>query len=928
MEFITTNKNIGIDRYWVNKNETEEFMPSYPDEDIWSYLYRKGYSWEKLNHKVVNFDENHLKTMSITYDKPEDVKDYVAVMLNDTTPIFYYPAVNETQIWNKANELITVQYVMDEWATYFPMKRALSQENINVLHLLKFKNRGKKNPRINANRDNVEVLIIDDTWKPIRDDWDGHSSALYSEWYMKEKHTIKHIFSTYEFARSGRIKLQFTNIRPMDDDDEPHSGASFHDWSFDNTFIINDGETYTKKQHFHDHTGTSSSYDMDGTVEIKMETIDGIQQLTYSVIFDNGEFHTPNKFEPKPRYASIRNEAWVQVWYDDQYVPPPEPEDDETQNNFYVDYQEQPWHNRKLSDENIELLPIEKKVYEHPALYSWQFSKILTEDDQPAYNWDSTTTVTAVNGSTTKEVHILSYLSSTSFNAPKIDYNHESSEQSYGTNITQINVTDDIFNNNGMYTYVVVKPTGMSSLQTGTYTPEKDMNTRNIWYLVPISQMKIQPKTPVLWGQNNAWSTLKQLSTIGTSSAVTTSFSLPIPPTIIGMRSKESIKYVWDVLDENDTTVQETLGNWLGLYDYNYKSDNGTFEHIGVIPITTKTLQMFLENNAFMNKTQEWLNRMNQQIYSLPTTIENEPFLYSPNCFNMGVVAQNDNQTVYLGNDYLNLQYTLNNIGLEVLLLNNATLNYCANRLSETRVISNSRNELAFSVGLSLPIDSSAYTEWLNGNANSESTSWKVYQNNNKLRIIEGVFGSVERGFGSISADPFKTMARALGSIFGTASDIARKTLQDQNEKLQLKARFNNVRASSGTDVSMPSYCASCFAGDKGLVIYTNKIRQDLIDDIGNFRLSNGVPTHMVEPFNYYDNRRHFNVLALNTNYNYNEIRKAIKRSFDSFLTNINDYYIDDFINNYLTGVRLFKGEYGVPYEITDNYENNMWYDR
>lgn len=931
MKYYTLNRNLGSNRWWTNRDENPELFLDVPNYSIAQYLEELGYSIVELKCVNLNFDANKPFTISVNYNKTSDIKDYIVIVLDDNTSLCYYPTNDGIEYFNKQNEICRVNYVLDEWATFgTKFMYGMEKANLNVLHRRRFKNRMLLNPEVNNRQ--ARILAIDTTNViETQDQTTFHHESLGSDWHWTYQGATYEFIDVAEY-RDVEINLELKDIvcHRIEGDPVWEDAFPWKDFKWNQSFRLSAGESkqYKYNDFYNPALNLRANLDIVATVSL-LPLGEDRQQLKVEVQLD-GWFSTANVGDPKPTWTAWAENS-LKVWYEGGIIPPVDPVDDNTRNNFYVDYQLQPWYNARTQEEQIELLPIEKKVYTKTDFYTRYFSR--TED---RYTWEGHD-ITLKNDTEDEEQVVQTLYDNSSgtnnFICPQVNYHGEESGYSATDPITvERKIIDDIFNNNNTYTYIVVKPSGMCKSSTGNWDPNYACDKRNIWFIIPIAYRHYkQPTDYEIWGRGNFMSNIKQISTMGASASITGVFTSVIPPTIIALSNRKVINALWtNFWTADNPAILGILGNYIGTFTYNNDGDDS----IGIIPIEPKTFKFFIENNLFMTKTQDFLSRINHTPYALPTVIENEPFMYSPNCLNMGIIPQYTNQRTYLGNDYLDLSYTLNNIGIEALFLNNATFNYSANRLSTTREISNARNELAFDTGLPLPLDTSAYTDWLNGNATTESTSWKVYQNNHNLRIISGVLDNLG-GFGNIiTPDPFSAIRAGWKWLFGLGSDIATKTLQDQNEKMRLNSAFSNIKASSGTNVSLPSYSASCFAGDSGLVIYTNYIRPDMEDDVALSRLANGTPLNQILPFNTYYNRQVFNVVALDSQYNYVAIRKALKDTIGGFLTAYNDVFINAFIEKYLTGIRLWNhGEFQPeptnhdPYNCKNNHEINPWTD-
>lgn len=942
MKYFTLNKPLGKNRFWVNREETNETIPNYADYNIWTLLNNKDYEIVDLDPKkaIVNFVDNNMMELTITYHKPSDIHDYIMVLFDDDTVFCYYAKPVDINIANKNKELIQVAYVMDKWSTYYPMKVALNNSNIKVLHRLKQRNRQLLNPRINEKNEYVTIFDINDwiSMPPEEQYWtlewkqDPITPYNFTECHSTYTKTYTYDLGETKPDRAFKLSLNYSSMNGY--------GASrdfkkrYSDiWSdnIEQAFQLRAGETKEFVKQI-DKTYTPQEY-VRGTMTIRvaLTNIGGNQAIQLDVAMDILWHYSYGLMkENASAFYYTDNRSNIVLLMNDDIIPPIEPVTDESQNKLYIDFQQQPWMNRIMNNEEIELLPIEKKNYGHKEIYSHYFDVTYREQ----FNWNKTAIYRSADTTEEKNINYLTLAplegeEQTAFTSPIIKASDQE-PTTYETPTKQQFISDDIFSRGGMYDYLVVMPSGICrrtpSTQEDPINPTNKLVNNNIWFLVPIAQYDGTFSLGSMWGSGNAITKLKEIPTIGAKASIMAHYTLPIPPTYIAMVNRAIINDIYNIWDFNNYD----LTNYWGAFTYQYTSEKVTNNDIGVIPIKPQTLKFFLENNEFMNKTQAFLQRMNTNFYELPTVVENEPFLYSPSCLNMCIVPQNDDRTTYLGNDYLNLRYTLNNIGIEALFLNSAILNYSANRISDTRLVSNSRNELSFEAGLPRPMDTNPYTDYLNGSATAETTAYKVLANNKNLLGKQLGLTAISSLFGNTSlTSVLSSLMNMPFSVYGQALS-GRTALK--NQELQLFSMYNDIKVSSGTNVSLPPYSASCFASDSGLVIYTNYLRPDLVDDVARFRLCNGYPVNMVLPFKYYDNRQKHNVIAIDVEHNFNTIRNEIKKRVSGVLTSVSDVYVEDFINNYLTGVRLWKWDPNEdtfdPFLCENNYENDIWDDK
>ncbi|MBE6140697.1 MAG: hypothetical protein E7172_04085 [Firmicutes bacterium] len=176
-----------------------------------------------------------------------------------------------------------------------------------------------------------------------------------------------------------------------------------------------------------------------------------------------------------------------------------------------------------------------------------------------------------------------------------------------------------------------------------------------------------------------------------------------------------------------------------------------------------------------------------------------------------------------------------------------------------------------------------------------------------KMKAARPIASTTEGGIGLVG-----------DMVFGGLTEAKRRqnsynqmTTNNKIDKLNLDSEFSNIKLSSGKDFILPSFQSGAFAQDSGLYLYTLEARQEYKKQIGIDRLMNGVPVNEILPYNNFDNRQIYNIISLNCNFNYltiyNHLKNYLIVNNNKLMRKFHREFIEYFMNNYLTGITIFK---------------------
>lgn len=767
----------------------------------------------------------------------------------------------------------------------------------------------------------------------------------------------------YARAQATDIKYYFGNGDLADDETYKTDRSSKTNWSkpYDVDFAIEQYKEWGLYPHTKRHLHISI-YSYPKILDNKVTIIDIIVTVSY-------DFTTPNAFE----WVQTRAKFLLKVNWEFTYetdTPPIDPiipkniEDPNANKwQFYIDYQKQPWFNKLLNAEEVNLLPIETKKY--------NFLSILnTINELTKTNFALQEII--INDKFNNE--ILAH----KINIPIIlkinDSNNDYLLNKYYINEIFSIVSGENEESNekfdDMYYYLVIK--GNNKLKVNDITI--DFSTQpNTWFIIPINQIGLTSENCL--GSNNTFKNLKNISEQNISSF----FTSPLSPLQIAFFNRDNILKLFGCLPSKTT----------GPVDFNTLCGFYLWDNFLVIPITEEVIKIWIEKNLFINKTFKYLKNINDNVVKFPTIWQNEPILYSPQMLITYVKSINNNFNP-IGNDLFDLRYQILYIGLITTMLANNTVMLHTNHFNPLRVLSMSKNELCTTINGELPYKTNAWANWLDTHQTTQDTSYKIYnltanqrKDNYDTQNYMKMMGMIGSGIssmtnialtamtggmgvsGAIGANFLKKLpqniasgtlekmenARGVGNIaqpsmglvgnllFGglceaKRRDNALRQMETNNkiDKLNLDSQFENIKMSSGKDFILPSFQSGAFAQDSGFYLYTLEAKLEYKKQIGLDRLMNGVPVNQILNYINYDNRSVYNILAINGNFNYNSLYNIIKEGLvnNKIMSKFNREYIDYFISNYLSGVTIFKNyKDWIPqhWKIENNYENDVFED-
>ena len=649
-------------------------------------------------------------------------------------------------------------------------------------------------------------------------------------------------------------------------------------------------------------------------------------------------------------------------------LPPIIPKNIEDPNNqkwhFYINYQKQIWFNKLLTNEEINLLPIETKKYDF-------ISCLKTINDLTNINLElnNITLKDKLNNEISSKFITIKY-------TPIIDGNNDNMliDKSYCDDLFKIisSVNEETKEKyDDLYYYVVIKGDGILKLNNIEINFKDQQNTH---FLLPINQIGLKNSNNDLLGWKNTFDNIKDKLS---DQAITAFFSSPLSPFQIAFYNRDNLNKLFHCIPSKEISPTISL---LGLYIWN--------EYL-IIPITEEVIKMWIDNNVFVNKTFNYLELINNNPTKLPTKWENEPILFSPQCLITYIKSINNNFNP-IGNDLFDLRYQILYMGLITTMLVNNTVMLHLNHFNPQRVLSMSKNELCTTINGELPYKTNAWQDWLDTHQTTQDTSYKIYnltanqrkdnyESQNYMKMMgmigSGVNSAVSLGLalgtggmglaGSIGYNFLKRLPANIGSgtmdkmktgrmidssisptmglvgnlLFGglveaKRRDNALKQMNTNNmiDKLNLDSQFENIRLSSGKDFILPSFQSGAFAQDSGLYLYTLEAKQEFKKQIGIDRLMNGVPVNQILNYNNYDNRQIYNIICLNPSFNFVGIFDIIKKGLgnNKLMSKFNREYIEYFMKNYLSGITIFKNyKNWIPqhWKIENNHENDIFND-
>lgn len=670
------------------------------------------------------------------------------------------------------------------------------------------------------------------------------------------------------------------------------------------------------------------------------------------------DHHTPNVFEWITPFfeCDLRTYVSVSVECQDEYQPiiPINIEDPNSEKRqFFINYLLQIWFNKLTDDEETQFIVDEEKKY--------LFEDMITTINKLSNNVFSLTDDEIQDQSGTNiDVKVIKNLPIWNIKINNQSYSEPSNFNYYDKFFQQF---DGYSQENNkfitMYKYILIKGTGNIVFNNKVIDLDK---IGNVWLLIPI--LSINHNFANGWGKKNNYSTLGTLTQILSENAITSTFITPISPIIFGFYSRNILYELAGYLDTNNNGWPEDIQKFRGLYNL-FIENNDT--PIACILVNDQVVKIWLENNSFFNKTKKYLDDINLNPLKFPTKWENEPILYSPQLLICYIKSITNNYTP-IANDLFDLKYVYLFLSIKSSCLQTNMISFHTNFFNPQKILSMSKNELVSTISGEIPFKTSAFINWLNQNQLTQDTSYKIYNYNQAQRkdnyntqtyITQldtakqyfGIFGDMWNMIGgAISSiatkNPsglFESTGQGFMNVFNRNTQIAineKKIINQRNQmetlnkidKIKLDSQFNNIKLSSGKDTILPSFLSGAFARDSSLVIYTLKCKDEYAKKICLDRLKYGVAINEILKYNQYDNRKIFNVIAIDNTFNYEQLFNILKRNLISttILNKFNNEYIKYFINNYLSGITIFKDidDYNDEYWLNENnYENDIMID-
>jgi len=697
-------------------------------------------------------------------------------------------------------------------------------------------------------------------------------------------------------------------------------------------------------------------------------------------------FNTPNIFEWIAPFFSFDIDFSYNVSYTigEHYDPiiPHNIEDPNAQQwQFYLNYQKQIWFNKLLTNEEIDLLPIESKKYDIINLF--KTIKDLNETTLERENYSLTdkynNTTSAITSSINNLIAIPITESHTYIDMDRdviyvdgIFLNFQGFQNEKKENFTM------------MYDYILCKGFNHCLIENNN---KVEFDKVNAWFLIPIRKLENVSYSNNIWGNDNTLQNLKTVTQIASENSISVVYSSPISPFIFAFYNRSNISALfgaWNV--SNDNKNPEILKAQCGLFNIHKEG-----KKYGAIVITNDLVKIWLEKNKLIEKTFNYLSLINLNSKNLPTIWENEPILYSPQIL-ISYIKSINNSFNPIGNDLLNLKYQIIFWGLIMSGLQGNTVMLHVNYFNPKRILSMSKNELCSLISGEIAFSTNAWTNWLNTHQTTQDTSYKIYNltanqrkdnydTENYLRTMNLIKGGISGitqiamtaitgGYGAsgaigkhfieslpenISGGTLSKMkaARPIAStteggiglvgdmVFGGLTEAKRRqnsynqmTTNNKIDKLNLDSEFSNIKLSSGKDFILPSFQSGAFAQDSGLYLYTLEARQEYKKQIGIDRLMNGVPVNEILPYNNFDNRQIYNIISLNCNFNYltiyNHLKNYLIVNNNKLMRKFHREFIEYFMNNYLTGITIFKKYQqwrDEHWKIDNNFENDIMTD-